>query len=349
MNSKLILAIIAGLVVAGGLLAVKNLTSTDDKIEVAGADTRASDESDSSDRSGISDNDDEPEISAVDRDKSGDKPGAGNRKFSRGEGAAALQVTPATTTPLQAARAAATTPQTTTTEESKDESRQIADLVNMFRSQSDPDDRIDTADELGLIDNPDGIRRVLELLKEEKDPSVQIALLEAMQGLDALEPTSAEVYKAVAELYPSLTDPDARIAAQDLMGDVATPEAVAALRNVVTTAADPHDKLNATENLMRIRAADPDLVPQPEAAAMTDNLKEAYNSGPDAAYRQQAIMALAIDGRDNLEFFQQAIQTEQDQDLRQLLERLVRMYTQAPRATPPPGAAITPAPTPDVQ
>ena len=97
---------------------------------------------------------------------------------------------------------------------------------------------------------------------------------------------------------------------------------------------------------MRMYATDSDLVTQQEAAALGEELKQSYQNGPDAAFRSQAIMALAVDGRNNLPFFQQALQTEQDPQLRTLLERLIRIYSQSPPQAPPPGTAVTPVPQP---
>ena len=112
---------------------------------------------------------------------------------------------------------------------------------------------------------------MLELLKSETDPEVQTALLEALQGLDALEATAPEVLQAVKDIFSSSTDPDVRIAAQDVLGDFGTPEAVNALREMIySPQADPQERLNATENLMRIRAIDPDQVPETEVTAMTE-------------------------------------------------------------------------------
>lgn len=345
MNSKLVLAIIAGVVVAGGLLAIRNLTSTEDTVEVV--DARDNDSESSDGGTTIRSIGGSTAISTMDESQARtrtDRAPAG-RTFNRGEGAVALQVTPATTSTRT--RAVPTT--TTITEEQRAENREIADLVNLFRDQTDPEARIDIADELGQIDSPDSIRQVLELLKTETDPEVRVALLEAMQGLDALEETGPDVYKAVTDMYGNLDDSDARIAAQDLMGDLATQESADALRAVVSSAEDPYERLNATENLMRIKLDNPDAVSAEEVTAYTAQLKQDYETGPDAAYRGQAIMALATDGAANLEFFQHALTIEQDPNLVQLLESLVRLYTQTAPQAPPPGTQVTPVPTPDVE
>ena len=346
MNSKVWLIIAAAVIVVGGLFAVRNLTTPSDVPQVS----ERVDESDQAPASEEGAGDAESGKTRV-TSLGGSKPAVNRagapRTFNRGKSAASIDVTPITTSALQTATLPVTTPETTTTEESKDESRQIADLVNMFHNQTDPDDRIDIADQLGMIDNPAAVARVLELLKDEKDPAVQEALLEALQGLDALEDTGDEVLRAVVDIYQKTDDPDVKSAAQDVLGDVATPAAADALWASRNAAADPVEKLNAAENLMRISATNPKAVSVQQVEELTIALKEDYQTGPDAAYRSQAIMALAVHGPENVDFFQQALQTEQDAQLHNLLERLVRSFTAAPPATPPPGTVVTPVPTPD--
>lgn len=349
MNSKLMLIIAAVVLAGGGYFAVRNLTSVNDVSVQTSERSEIVDEGEPAMTNSAPDTDDATRISSAQTGNSRNQPTAG-RTFSRSEGAAAIDVTPATTMTMQAEALAVRTPETTTTEESVDNARTIADLASMFKTKTDPDDRIDIADELGLIDDPAGIQKVLELLKEEQDPTVQTALLEALQGLEALEMTGPEVLQAVTDILGQTTDPDVRIAAQDVLGDLATAEAAAVLAvERAKDQADPAETLNAAENLLRVGAADPSLVPPQEVAAINQQLKEDYLAGPDVAFRTQAIMALGINGRSNIEFFQQAMQTEQDPQLKTLLERMVTMFTAAPPATPPPGTVVTPVPIPDTQ
>lgn len=351
MNSKLVLIIAAVVLAGGGYFAVQNLTSVNDVSVQTRERSEIVEETDAvSARQDLdTGTDTETQISSANTGNSRNQPTAG-RTFSRGEGAAAIDVTPATTTPLQAATLPVRTPQTTTTEETIDNQRAIADLASMFKTKTDPEDRIDIADELGLIDDPAGIQKVLELLGEEQDPEVQTALLEALQGLEALEVTSPEVLQGVADILSKATDPEVRIAAQDVLGDLGTAEATALLAvERANEQADPAERLNAAENLLRIGASDPNLIPEQERSAINQQVKEDYLAGPDAAFRTQAIMALGINGRDNVDFLQQALQTEQDPQLKTLIERMVRMFTAPPPATPPPGTVITPVPIPDVQ
>ncbi len=350
-NPKLILGIVAAALVAGGLVAVRSLTGPADE----GDGVEVVEERDNEGETGSSagsgaDSTPSTKVSSANSSSRGNRQSASSgRTFQRGEGAAALDVTPATTTTEQAAVAAAAavaTPETTTGL-ALEEQRNIADLAAQFLQEQDPDARIDIADELGLIDDPQAIAKIMELLRQENDPSVQAALLEAMQGLEALELTAPEVVQAVRDIYARSSDPDVRVAAQDLLGDVATAEAAGMLRDIYNNAqADPSEKLNAAENLMRLYATDPALVPQQEVAAISEQLKQSYQTGPDADFRSQAIMALAVDGRNNLPFFQQALQTEQDAQLKTLLERLVRIFSQAPPQAPPPGTVVTPVPQP---
>lgn len=339
MSSKIIVAIAALILVGGGIIAVRSLTSTENVIETS--DARTNGPGEESEGAGAEDTEPSTRISSTRDSDSSSQRTASGRTFSRGEGAAAIDVTPATTTPEQLATIPVVTPETTSTEEALEEQRAIADLVSMFRNKTDPEERVEIADELGMIDNPEAIKSIVELLKEEQDPLVQAALLEAMQGLDALEATAPEVLDAIRDIYSKTEDIDVQIAAQDLLGDIANADATNVLREIRNTE-DPVSRLNITENLMRVWAAEPDLIPRDELAMYNGQVQQEYEGANDPEYRSQAIMALAINGRENLEFFQTMLQTEQDPQLRQLLERFVRMYSGAPAT----GATATPAPTP---
>lgn len=340
-SSKLVLAIAGAAILVGGVVAVRSLTgpNANDKIEIsesAGTDGAKSGTT-------IETTNDNGDGNSRSKSRS-------DRSISRGQSAASLAVTPATTVtasakaPFGLAGAADDAATTSTAEE---EAKEIADLVAKFSSSTDVDDRIDAADELGLIDSPESIKAILELLKTETDPSVQAALLEAMQGLEALELSASDVLQAARDLYARTDNPEVRIAAQDLLGDLGTPEAVQALREMRNNPnIDPAEKLNAAENLMRIHAFEPELISESELQELNSQLRLDYQAGQDVAFRSQAIMALAVNGRSNVDFFQQAYQTEQDPGLKGLLERLIRMFTAPPAATPPPGTVVTPAPTP---
>ena len=91
MNSKLVLAIIAGVVVAGGLIAIRNLTSTEDTVEIVDARDR---DSESDGGTTVRSTGDSASISTMDDSQSrtrGDRAQAG-RTFPRGEGAVDLMV-----------------------------------------------------------------------------------------------------------------------------------------------------------------------------------------------------------------------------------------------------------------
>lgn len=349
-NPKLILGIVAAVVVVGGLVAVRTLTSpgeSSDTVEIV--EEREDESTDSSVSSAGDSNSPSTRVTSRGSNTSRNRAPGSGRTFERGEGAAALDVTPATTTTAQALAAAAATPTPETTGPALaiEDQRAIADLAAQFLQETDPEARIDIADELGLIDDPAAIAKIIELLRQENDPTVQAALLEAMQGLDALEMTSPEVLQSVRDIYARSSDPDVRIAAQDLLSDLATPEATAFLMDVYQNAqTTPDERLNASEALMRAYATEPSLLSQQQVSAITEQLKQDYQTGGDAAYRSQAVMALAVDGRNNLPFFQQALQTEQDPQLRTLLERLVRIFSQTAPAAPPAGTSVTPVPQP---
>ncbi|MGI8907019.1 MAG: HEAT repeat domain-containing protein [Candidatus Sumerlaeaceae bacterium] len=239
----------------------------------------------------------------------------------------------ASTTPVTTgSNAAQTTPSLTPvaevadTEEAKENARKVADLTSMFKNEKDPSARIDLADELGLIDDPLSVRRLLELAETETDPEVKEALLNALTGLDALEQVGKEAVDALERHFKTSADADVRSAALDALGDIATADSKKALDNVYRDPnTDPSEKLTAAENILRIRTNDPDLVPIEEARQINEQLRLDFQAGTDAAFRTQAAMALALMGKENLPFFQQALTTEQDPNVKNLLEKLTKM------------------------
>lgn len=218
------------------------------------------------------------------------------------------------------------TPEVVDTEEAKQNARKISDLTSMFKNETDPNARIDLADEMGLIDDPAAVRQLLSLIETEKDPEVKEALLNALTGLDALEQVGKEAVDALAKAYQSSGETDVRVAAQDALGDIASADSLNALRGMYKdSAADPSERLNAAENILRIRTNDPNLLPIEEARAINEQLKLDFQAGTDPAFRSQAAMALALMGKENLPFFQQALTTEQDPNVKNLLEKLTKM------------------------
>lgn len=337
-NSKLILLIVAAIVVVG-IIATRSLAPSGEKRESSREDSETKAPTNAGTEG------DKPRVQAIGNAER--RQGAANspRSFERGDGATRLEVTPATTTPQQMA-ALVQQMDDDDDDEPKDEATEIADLVKRFRAETDPEIRIDIADELGLIDNPEGMRQVLELLKTETDPEVQVALLEALQGLEALEITADEVFRTVSQILENSTDIDVRTAAQDVLGEIGSPEATELVRQMFNnTNADPQERLNAAYNMMAIKATEPDRISDEEFQAVNDRLKLDYQAGPDGAFRAQAISALAINGYANLGFFQQALQTETDPQVRALLERLINAYSAPPPQMAPPGTQVTPVPT----
>jgi len=356
MNSKTLSLIIAVVVIVGGLFAVRNLrnsvstSSTEtvddthlDSVDGPGADGRRGGEgtrisSSNSDRASNSD---------AGRGRGSSR---SDSSLRRGEGAVNLKVTPATG-PEKSEQASTSddSDNTSISEEQKADNRSVADIANLFRNQKDPDERIDLADKLGMIDTPESIRTALELLKDETNPEVQEALIEAMQGLDSQDQLADEIFSRVTEVYSKTDSEDVKMAALDLMGDIATPGAADALRKVIASGStDPNRvTVSAAENLIRIGQNNPNSVSPEEMETLRGGLKAAYNApNTDGTFRQQVIMALAAEGKVNADFFASAAQTETDPQLREMLARLVQVYTAPPPATPPPGTVITPAPTP---
>lgn len=339
MNPKMLFLILAVVVAGGGFLAVRNLKTTVETDSGKGSTEVTSDDNEDS----TANADGSARIGTLDSASNNSRKSLSQRPMRRGDGAAALRVTPVAGSSAASADGPAAPP---TSEEIKEENRSIADLKNLFRSQTDSDSRIETADKLGLIDSPETIRTVLELLREEKDEAVQAALLEAMQGLDAQEEMADDIFKAVVEIYGKTTSEDVKTAAQDLMGDVGTQQAADGLQAAMKGLPnDSYLKINAAENLIRISQGNPDIVKPADAAALSEMLREQYKQAPDAGYRQQVLMALATDGKANVEFFREALQTEQDSQLKETLQRLVNMLSAPPPSAPPPGTVVTPVPT----
>jgi DNA-binding phage protein len=232
---------------------------------------------------------------------------------------------------------AAGTSETEMTEERMENARKIADLVALFKNTTDPDERMDIADELGLIDDPESIKKLLELAATETDPDVIEALLDALSGLDAMEQVSAEAIAALEKIYNANTDPDVRISAQDALGEIANAQSADILRRIYAdTNAIPSEKLNAAENLLRLRSEDESLLSLDEARAINEQLKLDFQAGTDPAFRSQAAMALALMGRENAQFFQESLAREQDPNVKNLLEKLSRMFVGQPGQPPRP-------------
>lgn len=277
---------------------------------------------------------------SVTRGSSGPKPSAGIGEVTSGNpgdahGTSGTQIAGAT-----AAQPTPTPNAAADTEEAKENARKIADLTSLFKNEKDPDARVDLADELGMIDDPAAVRRLLELAQSETDPDVKEALLQALTGLDALEEVGKEAVDSLDQTYRTSGELDVRIAAQDALGDIATADSKNALMNMYNDAqGDPSERLNAAENLLRQYTNNPQLLSQDERTKINDQLKLDFQAGTDAAFRSQAAMAMALLGRENIPFFQQAIATEQDPNVKQLLEKLSRMQY----GNPPTGATPTPA------
>lgn len=339
MNSKTLFVVLGLVVVGGGIFALKSLP-THTAVEDTTTSSRSSDADDPAEGSVSSGN--APRVGRLEiSDTANERKPLSERTIRRGDSVATRDVAPLST--ATADQNAVPTPPA----ELELDNRSVADLATMFQNETDPDNRIDIAEQLGLIDSPESIKKVLELLRTETNPEVQEALLEAMQGLEAQDELADEIFQAVSEIYLKTDSDDVKIAAHDLMGDLATAPAAAGLKQVWGGGGEDLDyvKISAAENLMRIGQDESGVVTPEERTAISTALKEYYPKAADAGTRQQIIMALATEGKANAEFFQQMLGTEQDNSNREMLQRLVRMFTAPPPATPPPGTVVTPVPT----
>lgn len=342
MNSKMLFVVMGLVVVGGGIFALKNLPTHTAVEDSTAADNRSSQGDEGAGEAGSAS--DGPRVGRLEiADTSNDRRPLSERTIRRGSSVATRDVAPLSTATAATAEENIPTPPP----DLELDNRSVADLGTLFQNEADPDNRIDIAEQLGLIDTPESIKKVLELLRGETSPEVQEALLEAMQGLEAQEEMAEEIFKVVSEIYLKTDNDDVKVAAQDLMGDLATEPAAAGLKQVWGGGGDNLDyvKISAAENLMRIAQDEAGVVSAEERAAISTSLKDYYPKAADAGTRQQIIMALATEGKANAEFFQQMLATEQDNSNREMLQRLVRMFTAAPPAAPPPGTVVTPVPT----
>lgn len=340
MNSKTYLILAAAAVVIVGLLAVRNLQQN----TALDADRRTEEAIIGSDDAGETRRGGSARISSIESSSDSSSQQRPQRITRRSPGAAALEVTPATRTAGQAASGPGSEAEVDQNL-SEEERRQIADLTNMYRNETDPEKRAEIAEELGSIDSRESVRNVLGLLATEDNPEAQLALIEAMEGLDASEEMADEIFRTVSDIYTKTNDEDVKVAAQSLMGDLASENAAAGLRQVMNSPGElDRVKIHAAETLLRVGQGAPDVVPPSEVNAISETLRNLYQNTEDARTRQYLIMAMALD-RQNIEFFVQAMPGETDQQNLQTLERLISIYTAPPPQPPPPGTVVTPVPT----
>jgi hypothetical protein len=251
----------------------------------------------------------------------GPKPTGGGSYSGSRTGAATTESIPQTAK-LVVTPAPAETPES---EEAKQNARKISDLVSMFKNEKNSDARIDLADELGLIDDPSAVRQILELEQSEADPEVKEALLNALTGLDALE-NVPEAIDALDRAYKAATDVDVKSAAIEALGEIPTAAAAKKLSEYYNDPTiDPSLKLTAAEKLLSLHSGEPALVPSDQFKQITDQLKIEFQASNDPAFKQQAAMALAMAGKESLPFFQQALTTETDPAVKNLLEKLTKL------------------------
>lgn len=340
MNSKTYLILAAAVVVVIGLFAVRNLQNT---TSIDG-DRRTEEAIIGSDDAGESRRGGSARIGSIESSSDSSSQQRGQRITRRSPGAAALEVTPATRGAGQSASGPGSQAEVDQNL-SEEERRQIADLTNMYRNETDPEKRAEIAEELGAIDSRESVRNILDLLTAEDNPEAQLALIEAMEGLDATEEMADEIFRTVSDIYTNTNDEDVKVAAQSLMGDLATESAAAGLRQVMNGPGElDRVRIHAAETLLRMGQGAPDVVPPNEVNAISETLRNLYQNTDDARTRQYLIMAMALD-RENIEFFVQSLPHETDPQNMQTLERLISIYTAAPPQPPPPGTVVTPVPT----
>src|SRR5690606_11971732 len=144
----------------------------------------------------------------------------------------------------------------------------------------------------------------------------------------AAETMADDIANKIAELYPKTTDPDAREAAQDVLGDYPTAKGMEILRSqYADTNASFEERLNAADNILRVYSSEDNFVTEQEANTINERLKQDFGGLEDPGQRMRTAMSLAISGKDNLPFFQEAVKTEQDPQVRQMLERFIRMFS----------------------
>lgn len=332
MQSKGLLVGIAAVVLVGLLIAFRGIG---DKSSRGNRDSSKSRVEEKETGSSGSSSSKSGSITEVAGSSGSSRSGSNSRITRSSDGAASIEVTPATKSVeaptvtdehVTSAMAELTSDSLELTPEQAQ--AMVVDLATKFLNEKDPDARIDIADELGTIDNEAAMKKVLELLGSETNPEVMTSLLEALQGMEAAEGIKDDITNRIADMYGKVTDPDTREAAQDVLGDYPTQKGMETLRSqFADNGASFEDRLNAAENILRVHASEDNFVSDQEAADINNRLKENYAGLEDPAQRMRTAMALATAGKDNLSFFQDSLKTEQDPQVRNMLERLIRMFT----------------------
>jgi hypothetical protein len=198
-----------------------------------------------------------------------------------------------------------------------------ADLKAMFAGETDEAVRIQIATRLGEVDSPAAAAAVAEFLSQPQSPAVFMALARAAGGTPRRIDVAAQLVQQLAEVLDTASTPEERIEAQNALGEIETEESAEVLRRAWQNAsADPLERLNAAENLMRMDTRAPGILNEEEIGSMMAQVQVEARATDDPDIRSQAIMALAERREENREFFQQLLAIEQNESVRELLLKL---------------------------
>lgn len=218
--------------------------------------------------------------------------------------------------------------------------RRIADLVQLYRTASDSDAREEILDELAQMPERSAAEQLVAMFREEKDAEGQ---LEIIQALAHSEQNEAVVDALLAELkpaYDAATDEEIRVAIQDVFSETDSPLSIDFLQAAYDDkSALPLERVNAAEAMLRLDTRNSSFLTEIQSQALVTDLRlqaQAANDSPEV--RERVVMALAERRGENTQFFQQMLATEQDANVRRLLEKL--SVTKAQQITAAPNVSV---------
>ncbi|MGI8907395.1 MAG: hypothetical protein ACR2IE_12995 [Candidatus Sumerlaeaceae bacterium] len=173
------------------------------------------------------------------------------------------------------------------------------------------------------VKDPAIARSMIEEAGVAKDHMMEVGFLSSINPIAVLQ-LRREGIELLEQHYNASHHIPARTAVQDLLGQVVTADSKSALMRMYNdTIATPEERVNAAENLLRLHNRDPRLITAAEVREISEQLKLHYQAGLANEFRAHAVLALKLAGKENLSFFEQALTTEQDQGLRDLLQHIV--------------------------
>jgi hypothetical protein len=202
--------------------------------------------------------------------------------------------------------------------------RRIADLASLYRGEHDAQARTFYASELAVMNDPAAAKHLAALAAEERDPEAFAALLRSLMSSPASQTASDAIVSALVARYRQGDEPDEHIRIQDALGELGPTEASLGLlrQSFADAKADPLERLNAAENLLRIDTRNVSVLPSAEVAGITAQVRLEAQSATDPDIRTQAIMTLAERREENIGFLQQLLTNESDDNVRSLLKDL---------------------------